>query len=96
MKKLFRKNGDGTILFKSKKDLDMYIKEEARKELEKINIKAHEQSVEFIVAVVKETLYLQFGFGKKRMNDFTTRFNDITDCIGQDYVTLQELKNKWE
>lgn len=53
-------------------------------------IKNKELITQFLALTI-EALRLEFGFGQKRIDDYTRRVNNLLECINLDYVTFEDL-----
>lgn len=47
--------------------------------------------VDTFMILLAATLHDEFGFGEKRVRRAIDRFNFKADCLGEDYVTWQDL-----
>lgn len=54
-----------------------------------MNIKYN--TVDTFMILLAATLHDEFGFGEKRVRRAIDRFNFKADCLGEDYVTWQDM-----
>lgn len=88
MKKLVKKNRDGTILFRSQKDLNQYIKEKVKS--------YNTTNFELAVLLSLDALHLEFGFGDMRLVRFLNHINDNVDSLANDWVAYSDLQKEYE
>lgn len=88
MKKFLKKNRDGTILFRSKRDLDLYIKE-------KVKMKVYPEIFEIFSLLAIETLHIKFGFGETRIQRFLEDLNNNIDSLADEWFTIEDLKKEY-
>lgn len=91
MKKLVKKNRDGTILFRSQKDLNQYIKEKVKNYSAKDTI-----NFELGILLSLDALHLEFGFGDTRLLRFLNHINDNVDSLADDWVAYSDLQKEYE
>jgi len=70
----------------SSKEIDN-LAEHFRRENEAKN---REVVVQFLALTI-EALRLEFGFGQKRIDQYTKRVNDLLDSVNLDYVSFEDL-----
>lgn len=92
MKKFLKKNRDGTILFKSKQDLDLYIRDRVQKE----KIKLAPEMFKIFSLLAIETLHLKFGFGDVRLQKFLEDVENNIDSLAGDWFTIKELEEEYK
>lgn len=61
-------------------------------ELENRLAEQKRQDIGVLTNIMLEVLYLEFGFGKARMARFIERFNFISECMAEGYVSLDDLR----
>ena len=97
------KNKDGSITFKSKTELKKYVKDKEslaisqyRKQVHNVAVKdVAKDASRNVTLMVYESLHLEFGFGKKRLNSFVDRYNDIADCYGKGLIEFDDLEKEY-
>lgn len=62
-----------------------------KKEVNQASDKIKAMACDTIMALSVLTLHDEFGFGKKRCEQFMARFNLKTDCLMDDMVKWQEI-----
>lgn len=92
MNKFLKKNRDGTILFKSQKDLNHYIKEKVTAQKMELEYMAFE----LVLLLAVETLHLKFGFGNSRLLRFLEDVNFNLDSLNEGWYRYDELKEEYK
>lgn len=83
-----KKNRNGTILFKSQKDLNRYIKEKMKS--------YNTTNFELVILLSLDALHLEFGFGDMRLLRFLNHINDNVDSLANDWVAYSDLQKEYE
>ena len=60
------------------------------KALQEFTDNAKNMMLDTILILASVTLHDEFGFGKKRLEQFKKRFNFKAECIGEDYTDWQD------
>ena len=60
------------------------------KELKAFTDNAKNMMLDTVLILTSVTLHDEFGFGKKRLEQFKKRFNFKAECIGEDYTDWQD------
>ena len=98
------KNKDGSITFKSKTELKNYVKDKESLAISQYRKQVHDVAVKDVAKdasknvtlMVYESLHLEFGFGKKRLQQFTDRYNSIVDCYDKGLIEFEDLEKEYE
>ena len=64
------------------------------REMEKEIPKLTADLADLIIVCAMETLTLEFGFGSKRLKQFSDRFTGILECRAEGFVSLEEIKEE--
>lgn len=62
-----------------------------KKEVSQASEKIKEMTCDTIMCLAVHTLHDEFGFGKKRCEQFMARFNEKTDCLLDDMVKWKDV-----
>lgn len=91
MKKFVKKNRDGTILFKSQKELNQYIRQKVD-QYSTIN----KDTFGLAILLSLEALHLEFGFGDTRLSRFLKHVYSDVECIADEWVKYSDLQKEYE
>lgn len=61
-----------------------------KKELQEFTNNAKAMLLDTVLILTSVTLHDEFGFGKKRLEQFIERFNTKAECIGEEYTDWQD------
>lgn len=61
------------------------------KELKAFTDNAKNMMLDTVLILTSVTLHDEFGFGKKRLEQFKKRFNFKAECIGEDFASWQDM-----
>ena len=61
------------------------------KALKEFTDNAKNMMLDTILILASVTLHDEFGFGKKRLEQFKKRFNFKAECIGEDFASWQDM-----
>ena len=92
--KAYRKQNTPVML--SPAEMKQIAFNEVMKQKEKIEHKAYMQGYAHCLLVACETLIDQSGYGKTRLQRFVDRLNFKTHCIGEGYVSVEDLMGELE
>ena len=101
-KYFFKKNRDGSITFKTQQALSKYIRQTVEQETEVYRGLMYQEVLDDVEKqteiIARDVLKRNWGFGKKRQDDFLKAFNYQVECIRKKYVTLEDIEalNKGE
>lgn len=62
----------------------------SQKELQEFTNNAKSMILDTVLILTSVTLHDEFGFGRKRLEQFIKRFNFKAECIGEDYTDWQD------
>lgn len=62
----------------------------SQKELQEFTNNAKRMILDTVLILTSVTLHDEFGFGRKRLEQFIKRFNFKAECIGEDYTNWQD------
>ena len=97
------KNKDGSISFKNKTELKNYVKDKESLAISQYRKQVHDVAVKDVAKdasrnvtlMVYESLHLEYGFGKKRLQQFTDRYNEIVDCYDKGLIEFEDLEKEY-
>ena len=72
-------------------EMNLIIKSEVEKMQKEIHDKARRYAIRDLSAVFMDALYLQHGFGKKRIIRLFKRMNDMFVCINKGKVSIDDI-----
>lgn len=61
-----------------------------KKELQEFTNNTKAMILDTVLILTSVTLHDEFGFGKKRLEQFIDRFNTKAECIGEEYTDWQD------
>lgn len=85
------------------KGLDGLLEEQKRRGISRISVAIPEKDfteqmlewksncLQTVLLMGSAVLRDEFGFGRERLTRFVNRFNEKSDCIGQDYLTWTDM-----
>ena len=97
------KNKDGSITFKNKTELKNYVKNKEADAIQQYTKKVRDVAVldvakdvsEKVSLLSFEALNLEHGLGKKRLKEFSDRYNSLFECFESGHVNFDDLRGKW-
>lgn len=92
MKKI-KANKDGSITFKNRAELNRAIREGLKKRQEEYTKEVAIEASDKVSLIMLEALHLEFGFGPKRLKQFTERFYKLLDCMNDGDVDWEDLED---